>query len=298
MAHFSIESLKKTTPWFVKIPAKIILSRLPIGPQVWQRLNLFRAGTMDAPSQAFAIFRKHMNAGGLTNFSGRTVLELGPGNSTLTALFARAFGAIGTWLIDANELTSQETTLFDEAEQMLAELGFPVPAISKAGSLNDILKDLNAVYLTKGLESLASVPTEEIDFLFSHAVLEHIRLADFAKTAQEMRRVLKPWGVASHQIDFRDHLQNGLHNLRFSPRVWESEFMARSGFYTNRITWPAMKQLFQDAGFSVELQSLEYWAGGLPTPQRRMALPFREMTADELMTMGVHTLLRPRATLG
>jgi hypothetical protein len=26
-----------------------------------------------------------------------------------------------------------------------------------------------------------------------------------------------------------------LNNLRFSERIWESEFMAKSGFYTNRI---------------------------------------------------------------
>jgi hypothetical protein len=34
-------------PWYVKIPAKIVLSRLPVNPLTWQRLNLFRAGVMD-----------------------------------------------------------------------------------------------------------------------------------------------------------------------------------------------------------------------------------------------------------
>lgn len=42
-------------------------------------------------------------------------------------------------------------------------------------------------------------------FFFRNAVLEHIRLKEFLLQVLEMKRVLKPEGVASHQIDFRDH---------------------------------------------------------------------------------------------
>jgi len=293
MSSLITERLKKGVPWFVKIPAKIALSRLPVGRRQWQRLNIFRAGMMDSPVEAFSIFKKHYGATGLTTLCGRTVLELGPGNSALTSLFAASFGATRIWLVDTEPLASKDVSLFGQAEHILSELNLPVPGAGTAPSMDAALKLLNAAYLTEGLASLQTIPDGEVDFLFSNAVLEHVRLADFAKTANEMRRVLKPKGVASHQIDFRDHLQDGLNNLRFPERIWESNFMARSGFYTNRLAWPAMKELFEEAGFSVELRSFELWPNGLPTRQKSMALPFRNVPADELMVRGVHTLLRP-----
>ncbi len=248
---------------------------------------------MDTPAEAFSIFKKHYGATGLTTLCGRTVLELGPGNSALTSLFAASFGATRIWLVDTEQLASKDVSLFGQAEHILSELNLPVPGAGTAPSMDAALKLLNAACLTEGLASLQTIPDGEVDFLFSNAVLEHVRLADFAKTANEMRRVLKPKGVASHQIDFRDHLQDGLNNLRFPERIWESNFMARSGFYTNRLAWPTMKELFEEAGFSVELRSFELWPNGLPTRQKSMALPFRNVPADELMVRGVHTLLRP-----
>ncbi|HEY6252378.1 MAG TPA: class I SAM-dependent methyltransferase [Candidatus Angelobacter sp.] len=288
----SLENLKKGTPWFIKIPAKIILSRLPIGWHRWQHLNVFRAGNMDAPAEAFAIFRKHFEATGLTGLSGCTVLELGPGNSAITALFAKSFGAVRTWLIDSEQLASQNTALFQQTTQMLSKLGLPAPEIDPSRSVGEVLERLSGTYLTNGLESLKSVPDESVDFLFSNAVLEHVRLGEFAGTIQEMRRVLKPAGVASHQIDFRDHLQDGLNNLRFSERVWESTFMVRSGFYTNRIPWPAMRTMFEEGGFCVELRSSRRWPRGLPTLQKSMSPPFRNLAEEDLMTMDAHVVLR------
>jgi hypothetical protein len=99
--------------------------------------------------------------------------------------------------------------------------------------------------------------------------------------------------VASRVIDFRDHLQNGLNNLRFPDWTRGNEFMARSGFYTNRLRWPAMKELFQEASFSVKLRTVERWSNGLPTRQQSMAMPFRTAPAEELMVKLAHVELRP-----
>jgi SAM-dependent methyltransferase len=293
MSPFISKRLKKSVPWFVKIPAKIVLSRLPVRSLQWQRLNVFRAGTMDTPGEAFLTFKKHFEATGLASLRGCTVLELGPGNSGLSALFAASFGAARTWLVDAEPLASQDVTLFGRAEQILSEANLPVHGAGAEPSMDAALRLLNAVYLTEGLASLQTIPDAEVDFLFSNAVLEHIRLADFGKTVKEMRRVLKPTGAVSHQIDFRDHLQYSLNNLRFSERIWESRFMADSGFYTNRLTWRAMEKLFQEAGFAVRLQSFDLWPNGLPTRQSIMALPFKNMSPDELMVREAHVVLQP-----
>lgn len=286
-----IQAFKTKTPWFLKIAAKILLSRIPVSAKRWQQLNLFRAGVMDDPELAFQVFRKHLNGAGYDDLSGMTVLELGPGNSALTALFAHAFGATRTWLVDAEELASQDAAIFERAEKMLVNRGFPKIGLAPIPSVSAALKITHAEYLTDGLGSLRRIGDSQVDFLFSNAVLEHIRLADFVPLVHEMRRVLKPKGVASHQIDFRDHLDESLNNLRFSARVWESDFMARSGFYTNRLPWAVMKQMFEEAGFSIKLVAVENWPNGLPTPLSKMAVPFKKMPVDELMVMGVHVLL-------
>jgi SAM-dependent methyltransferase len=293
MASLITENLKARIPWFLKIPAKVALSRLPIRDKQWQKLNIFRAGTMDSPESAFGIFKRHLEESGFTTLKECTVLELGPGNGLLTALYARSFGAERIWLIDVEPLATPDVALFAKAEQLLSKCGLPVPGVGRACSMDIALGQLNTTYLTEGLTSLQTVPNQAVNYMFSNAVLEHVRLEEFAKTAKEMRRILKPNGVASHQIDFRDHLQNGLNNLRFRERIWESEFMASSGFYTNRLNWPTMEKLFRDVGFSVELRSVRTWPKGLPTPQRSMALPFKSMLAEELMVMDAQVVLRP-----
>jgi SAM-dependent methyltransferase len=286
--------LKNRIPWYLKIPIKIMISRFPVEPRFWQDINVFRAGTMDSPECAFDIFKLHYEAANLQNLRGCSVLEIGPGNSGLTAVFAQSFGASRTWLIDTEPLASQDACLFRGAEQFLLKTGLPAPNLGAATSVDEALTRLKAFYLTAGLESFKKVPDAEVDFLFSNAVLEHVRLGEFADLIAETRRILKPTGIASHVIDFRDHLQHGLNSLRFPERVWESEFMARSGFYTNRIPFPDMERIFRGAGFSVELLQVQRWPNGLPTKQSSMARSFRQMSADSLRVVGAHVLLRPR----
>jgi SAM-dependent methyltransferase len=252
-------------PWFVKLTGKIVLSRLPVSPLAWQRLNLFRAGVMDNEESARQIFFGHLNSTGLTDLQSKTIVELGPGNGLLSGKFASELGAAQTWLIDAVPLAEPAS--------------FP-----------------NTFYRSEGLKSLQEIPTASVDYLFSNAVLEHIRLKEFPALMAETKRILKPDGVCSHQIDFRDHLGGALNNLRFSENHWESDFMAKSGFYTNRIPWTRMAQMIAAAGFSIEVIKQESWPL-LPTPQRSMAEPYQDMNAQDLLTWSCHAMLRNASIL-
>lgn len=283
-------AIKRALPWFVKIPAKIVLSRLPVSLRAWQKLNLFRAGAADSPAFHFGVFHCHLAAYDNKSLQGKTVLEIGPGNGLLTALFARTLEAEHSWLVDQAELADDDWATFESAVEYLRSKGLNPPAISRSEPL---ATQLHYTYLTQGLESMRQIPSSSIDFLFSQAVMEHVRLAEFDELAREMRRVLKPSGAASHWIDFRDHLQYALNNLRFSEKVWESRFMASSGFYTNRIPFPAMQQRFRSAGFSVRVVNEYRWPSGLPTAQSRMAPPYRGMSPSELMVQHAHVVLYP-----
>jgi hypothetical protein len=67
----------------------------------------------------------------------------------------------------------------------------------------------------------------------------------------ECRRVLSDTGVASHSVDLKDHLEGGLNNLRFSEKLWESDFFVNSGFYTNRIQFYEMLNHFKEPGSEI-----------------------------------------------
>ena len=97
----------------------------------------------------------------------------------------------------------------------------------------------------------------------------------------ELYRVLKIDGVISHQIDLRDHLGGGLNNLRFSDKLWESNFFANSGFYTNRIGFDKMLLTFKSLNFKFEILNIERWFL-LPLKKDRMNKKFREQSEDSL----------------
>ncbi|MDA1082337.1 MAG: methyltransferase, partial [Gemmatimonadetes bacterium] len=90
----------------------------------------------------------------------------------------------------------------------------------------------------------------------------------------------------------RDHLGGALNNLRFSESIWESDFFASAGFYTNRLQFDAILRIMKQAGFEADAEVLQRWSE-LPTPLRSLAHPFRNLTPDELLVATFHATLRP-----
>lgn len=278
-------------PWWTKIGAKLLLSRLPFGYSIWQRFGLFRHGSMDTSVYALDVFDVHMQKTGLTGqLQGKTILELGPGDSIATAIIAAAHGAKAI-LVDAGSFVRTDIDPYINLAKLLDNNNLHSPDLSDCRNIDEILVRCHAQYLKNGLKSIREIENESIDLIFSQAVLEHIRAGDFLETIVECRRVLKPGGICSHQIDLRDHIGGALNNLRFSDRIWESEFFARSGFYTNRIRYSRMLDLFKQAGFQAETTIVSKWAN-LPTPQHKMTGEFRTLTDDDLMVSVFDAILR------
>ncbi len=145
---------------------------------------MFRAGAMDNPETAFAVYQMHSKAAGFGSRKGYTVLELGPGDSMLTALFARSAGADRVILVDQSPLAVVRMDLFAKAEAMLSRKGLPAPPVADAPSVEMVLSRLGCSYLVEGLASLKTIPDESVDFIFSNAVIEHVRKRDFAENAR------------------------------------------------------------------------------------------------------------------
>jgi len=285
-------SIKQALPWWAKIVAKIILSRLPFGYRFWQRLNLFKLGGMEEPEYAREVFAVHFDRVDFPRKAGGfTALELGPGDTLFSAMIAYAHGAAQCYLIDVGRYARDDLGPYRAMADVLHKCGLTAPDINNAENLTQLLNICNAQYLTDGLHSLKTLPADSVDFIWSQAVLEHIRLNDFHDMVDEMHRVLRPGGVCSHRVDLMDHLSDALNNLRFSTQLWESDFIARSGFYTNRIRYTEMLEHFEAVGFDIEVAGVDRW-GTTPTPRAKLRKEFCKLPDDELLISGFDVILR------
>jgi SAM-dependent methyltransferase len=288
-------SINAHIPWQAKIAAKIFLSRLPLEHETWRRLHVFQHGKMDEPRYACEVYRQHFaNGSSTTRLTDYTALELGPGDSLLSALITRAHGARATWLVDVGAFARADLKPYRQTARMLAQAGLPAPDIADADSLPDLLERCNARYETSGLAALEKIPTGAVDFVWSHAVLEYVRRGEFLPTLRQLHRVLRPGGVCSHCVDLRDHLGGRLNNLRFSERIWEHRLFSQAGFYTNRIRYREMLDLFDQAGFGVTVVEETRWSA-LPTPRSRLHRSFRDLDDHDLLVSGFSVVLKKAA---
>lgn len=247
---------------------------------------------METAAYVHRVFADHVASAFPSGLPERaTVLELGVGDSLASALVARAYGAEKVYLVDVGEFARIDPPFYKSLAQWLAEAGLRVPDISRAHTLRELLEICHAEYLTGGLASLRQIPARSADLIWSQAVLEHIRRAEFPATVAELRRILKPGGRASHVVDFKDHLAGALNNLRFPETLWESRLMASSGFYTNRIQAPGMLRTFEHCGFA-NLRVLKEWRWkALPTPRAALARSFRQLPESDLLVNGMKVVM-------
>lgn len=271
----------------------MILSRIPLRYRIWSKIGFFKHGHMKQPEYAYEVFKHHYDSvTSHVNLNNFTVLELGPGDSLFTAIVAYAFGARQCYLVDTSYFANSDLQIYQQMAEFISEKGMSAPDIKDADTLEELLSICNAYYGTNGLEILRTLPDKSIDFIFSQAVLEHIRKQDFLEHLEQMRRIIKDDGICSHAIDLKDHLGGNLNSLRFSEELWESNFFARSGFYTNRIRYSRMLELFKQAGFNPEIVQPKYWPK-LPTSKKKLSDEFKKLSDKELLISEFDVILRP-----
>lgn len=284
--------MKTAVPWWMKIAAKLVLSRVPMGYRFLSSIGIFRHGRMNDAAYASGVFARHYQRVGLASRQSPFVaLELGVGDSVSSAILAKAHGASSCYLVDAGRFADDDLSVYEALIDELRREGADIPGLDGVETLDDLVSRYGGVYLVEGLESLRSLPGEIVDFAWSQAVLEHVRLHEFDATFAELHRILAPDGIMSHRVDLKDHLSGALNNRRFSTAVWEADWMARSGFYTNRISFPEMVSRFERAGFAVEVVNVDRW-DELPTPRSKMAPECASIPDDDLLVSGFDVLLR------
>jgi len=148
-------------------------------------------------------------------------------------------------------------------------------------------------HLTNRMFENTGFEDESVDFLFSNAVLEHVR--NPLESISETRRILKKGGITSHQIDLRDHrdFNRPLKFLNESETSWEhimNQYCANDpSIYMNR--WRASQFLyaFNEEGFTI----LEFIPNMTATEEMIASeIPFlnehfKKCSQDDLSTLSV-----------
>jgi len=170
-------------------------------------------------------------------------------------------------------------------------LGFMIPELDAADTIEDIMRKYSATYLTAGLDSMRTLESGSIDFSFSHAVFEHIPKSQVRGYLQELRRIGKPDGYSSHCIDLKDHLGGSIQQLRFAENWWETSSIYESGIYTNRLRYSQWIQLFETEGLGFRVISKSAFPA-LPVAREKLAKEYRELENADLCINGFDVLFR------
>jgi hypothetical protein len=268
-------------PWWAKVALKLAASRLPISHDRFARLGLFR--------HSFATDERRVVTGvqhDVERFRRchgrlpRRILELGPGEITAKCITYAGLGIEETIFVDAGDYGPRDLSSYVQAADQAKRLGAAVPDLRGAVDRDDVFRRCRTTYLTEGLTSLRSIADSSADMVVSDQVLEHVRLADLGPVLAELARITAKGGLGRHGVEFHDHLGGRLQNLPFPPWLWEADWFARSGFYTNRVSASRLLDLVSDAGFGATILYRLIWSAP-PIERRRIAAELQGGWSDE-----------------
>ena len=190
-------------------------------------------------------------------------------------------------LVDVGAFANRDVGIYRAAAAPLTYAGADsAPQPDAWHSIDEMLEDCRATYLTDGLASLRTVASVSVDHSWSNAVLEHVRSAELGPQMRELARATVAGGTTSHQVDFRDHLGGGRAHLRIGSGLWERDWFAlKSGFYTNRCQYTAVKGYLESAGFQItRISSVVPFDE--PIDRSALAVEFRGLDEDSLTIAG------------
>ncbi|MCX7383635.1 MAG: methyltransferase domain-containing protein [Alphaproteobacteria bacterium] len=249
-------------PWWVKIAAKLVLSRV-LPSYAWRRRLGIGVHSFATALDGNRALVAH-DLAWFATIAGRpasSLLELGPGDTIATALYAAARGVRRIGLMDGGDHASPDMAAYRAIAEGLDPdfLDTAFAAGLDFTNRDTLLASLGATYLTGGLADLAGIPDGSVDLTLSYTVLEHVRRAEFTPLMAELHRITSPGGLPHHLIDLMDHLGGGLNNLRWGDALWEHPAIAGSGFYTNRLSRAEITAAAEEVGFETAIPYISRW---------------------------------------
>jgi SAM-dependent methyltransferase len=192
-----------------------------------------------------------------------STLQVGPGGSLGCEVLFTLWGVKQAFTIDPFPLLAFDLDMFMKTLRSFFEVvrwfngngGPVVPAHQTLGNGHFTVGDsVIRHYYPRSFED-TGLPNDSIDFLFSHATLEHVR--DPRRCIEEIWRVLRPGGLTAHCIDLRDHrnFEQPLAYLHWPPEAWdrlmERHCRGDGSLYQNRWRANEFREAFAGAGLEV-----------------------------------------------
>ena len=132
-------------PWWAKIGAKIALAKAPVSYELWRRIGIFRHGKMIDADYSRSVFDSHMKSlAKHTSTKPHSLLELGPGDSVSTAIWAHAQAIESTTLVDAGQFATSNVNAYQGALKLAGLENHPA---MRSSSVDAMLRELGATYL-------------------------------------------------------------------------------------------------------------------------------------------------------
>lgn len=130
-----------------------------------------------------------------------------------------------------------------------------VPEVNKK-NFREILKEYFRIKYIAPLDARKTgIESNSVDFILSNATMEHIPQKDLPDIMKECYRIMKPGGIMSNVIDYRDHwsfFDNSIsvyNYLQYSDKEWNK--LNPSIMYQNRMRHSDYIKIINDAGFEI-----------------------------------------------
>ena len=137
-----------------------------------------------------------------------------------------------------------------------------IPDVNK-NNFREILNDYFKIKYIAPLDARETgIESNSIDFILSNATMEHIPQKDLPEIMKESYRIMKPGGIMSNVIDYRDYwsfFDNSIsvyNFLQYSEKEWKK--LNPSIMYQNRMRHSDYIKIINDTGFEILEEKPDY----------------------------------------
>lgn len=167
----------------------------------------------------------------------------------------------------------------------------------QADDLNALLKLAEVEYHAPADARQSQLPSNSVDLVYSNSVMEHVPKDDIRDLMHESMRILRPGGLALHNVACNDHyahMDRGIsfvNYLQFSESQWR--WWNNSLQYQNRLRASEFLEMAVKAGLSVIYKHTSVRPGTSDALAKFEVAPeFRRFPPEDLATTSIDFIAR------
>ncbi len=285
---------------FIKETAKNLLCSVSFLRETKEKNSKKRFEVLNDYKRFYEVALKyHQIYENYSNIDEKVILEIGNGNSIVTALYMVAWGAKKVYLVDRFKhlfWDDKDKSLHNKIISIIKESAAPkkelLTDLFKTAANGKILLNNDYIEIIKADAKAIPLQAESFDLIVSNAVLERVHYP--VQVVSELSRLSKKGGISIHEIDLRDHFVKNepLRLLQYSNFAWNLMTWNRSG-YTNRLRKSEWENIFSENGFDIA-EHQEKLNLTEELKNKVFAEKFRKISDSDLKTLVILFVLKKR----